>query len=241
MGTLGLAITWLLSYFINYKTKFKELIVLTVWFLGPIIISSEFSKTMTARYVFFSLPYFVLIAASVILTKNKLLSRVSYLLLALFVVQSVIYNFKLLNAPEKANLPRSERSGYLEEWTAGQGIREISMFLKEESLKSEKNIVVGTEGFFGTLPDGLQIYFDKDQKVNVIGIGLQLEKVPDQLIESKKAGNKTYLVVNDERLHMNYEENSLKLIKEYPKAVRPDGSHQSLMLFEVTDEAILNY
>lgn len=239
MGTGSLFVMWVLSYVTNFKYRFKEILVLTAWFIGPILVSSEFSKTMTARYVLFSLPYFVIISSMLFLKTKSIVNKLATLLLIIFVYQALNFDYKILTNPYNADLPRGERSGYLEEWTAGQGISEISLFLKEQSANNpSQKIVVGTEGFFGTLPDGLQIYFNGQTNVNVIGVGLQLETVPNQLIESKKFGNTTYLVVNNERLHMDYQKESLKLIKEYPKAVRPDGSKQSLMLFEVTNETL---
>lgn len=238
-GSWALFIAWLLSYYSNWKKYIKEIFILSVWMLFPIFVSAEFSKTMTARYVYFTLPYFIILASSLLLTKNKLLVKFGIFLFIIFVFHSVWFDYNLLVNPIKANLPRSERSGYLEEWTAGQGISEISKYLKSEIAKDPTiKIVVGTEGYFGTLPDGLQIYFDKDTRVNVIGIGLQLDKIPTQLIESKMAGNKTFLVINNERANTNFEDLSLKLIATYPKAVRPNGSQQSLVLFEITNETI---
>ena len=247
MGGGSLMIMWLVSYLVNFKSKLKELFVLTVWFLGPILISSEFSKTMTARYVLFSLPFYVIIASAIFLINTKKLKIIQFLLISIFVVWSLIFNYKLLSNPETANLPRSERSGYLEEWTAGQGIREISDYLKSQSLRNNQTIVVGTEGYFGTLPDGLQIYFDSSlipsngSKVKVIGIGLQLDKVPEQLVDAKKAGDIVYMVVNNERMNTDYTKLDLKLIKEFKKATRPNGTTQSLLLFEVLDETISKF
>lgn len=247
MGGGSLMIMWLVSYLVNFKSKIKELIILTVWFLGPILISSEFSKTMTARYVLFSLPFYVIIASAIFLINTKKLKIIQFLLISIFVVWSLAFNYKLLSNPETANLPRSERSGYLEEWTAGQGIREISDYLKSQSLKNNQTIVVGTEGYFGTLPDGLQIYFDSSlmpsngSKVKVIGIGLQLDKVPEQLVDAKKAGDIVYMVVNNERMNTDYTKLDLKLIKEFKKATRPNGTNQSLLLFEVLDETISKF
>ncbi len=234
MGGGALFISWLLSYLLNFKKHFKDLLLLTAWFIGPILISSEFSKTMTARYVFFSLPYFVIIASIFLTNSIWKIKVITYALFIIFISQSIIYDFKILTNPSSANLPRSERSGYLEEWTAGQGIKEISQYLK--NLPKDEKFLVGTEGYFGTLPDGLQIYFGGLTNVNVIGVGLQLEKIPSSLLDSKKSGNRTFLVVNNERLHFVPNENDLKLIAEYPKAVRPDGSRQSLLFFEVATQ-----
>ena len=234
MGTAGLFASFLLAYYANYKTKTKELLILTIWFLFPILVSSEFSKTMTARYVFFSLPYFVIIASSFFLTKIKWFKFDIYILGSLFLIQSLVFHYNLISNPTNAFLPRSERSGYLEEWTAGQGIREIAKFLNDESKNNPNtNIIVGTEGYFGTLPDGLQIYFDKNPKINVIGIGLELDKIPASLVSAKKAGNKVYLMANNERMNTDFDKLNTKKIGEYPKETRPNGTMQSLMFYEI--------
>ena len=56
--------------------------------------------------------------------------------------------------------------------------------------------------------------------------------------DSKKAGNKTYLVVNSTRFKGDPLKLGLNLIAQYPKAVRIDGSRESLLFFEVTDKSI---
>lgn len=236
MGPVSLFIIWLLGYFLNYKKRWKELLVLTVWFLFPIVVQSEFAKVLTARYILFSIPYFIIIAASVFLTENKKWLKVLAFVLAFFAAQSLLFNRQLLTNPEKANLPRSERSGYLEEWTAGQGISEIANYVKNQSTASKQKIVVGTEGFFGTLPDGLQMYLNDQPQITVIGVGLNFEKLPSSLVESHKAGNKTYFVVNRSRFSKVPEEFGLKVINEYPKAMKPDGTRDALLLMEVTDD-----
>jgi hypothetical protein len=155
-------------------------------------------------------------------------------ILAFFVVQSLVFDRSLLVNPEKANLPRSERSGYLEEWTAGQGIYEISVLLKNEQAANPKEkIIVGTEGYFGTLPDGLQAYMNDTPSVIVVGVGLNFDELPLPLVDSKKAGNKTYFVVNKSRYHPDPAQFGLKIIEEYPKAIAPGGSRDSLLLMEV--------
>lgn len=239
MGTVGLSLLFLVGIFTELKNSWKEKVILLAWFLGPILISSEFSKTMTARYVLFSLPFFVILSAASLFRNKGLINNILLVFALLFLGQSIAIDFKLLTNPEEAYLPRSERSGYLEEWTAGQGIRETADYINYVKLNSpNKNIVVGTEGYFGTLPDGLQIYFDKDNNVNVIGVGLELDKIPNSLIEAKKAGNLVYLLANNERMNTDYNFINLKLVKEFKKAVRPNGSTQSLLLLEVTNEAV---
>jgi 4-amino-4-deoxy-L-arabinose transferase-like glycosyltransferase len=234
MGPFGILIIWLLGYLANYKKHWKELLILTIWFLGPTVVQCEFAKVLTARYILFSIPYLILIAASVFATENKKWTKVLAIILAFFVAQSLVFDYHLLVNPEEANLPRSERSGYLEEWTAGQGIKEVAVFVRAEHLKNPKEkIVVGTEGFFGTLPDGLQIYLNDQPEIVVTGVGLNFDKLPTSLIESKRAGNRTYLVVNKSRYGRDPSRFGLKVVAEYPKAEGPGGTRDALLLMEV--------
>lgn len=238
MGPLSLLVLALSSVVLNLKKNWKEIAVLLFWFLVPLIIQCEFAKTLTARYILYPLPYLMILAASVFMIKNKLSKKIAGVFVILFVIQSSIFIYNLITNPEKANLPRVERSGYLEEWTAGQGIKETAEYLiNEEKNHPDEQIIIGTEGYFGTLPDGLQMYLNSHPKIVVIGVGLNFDKLPNSLYESKKAGNKTYLLANSSRYYGDPEEKGLKLIEEFPKAEKPNGTHESLLFFEVTDGA----
>jgi hypothetical protein len=260
MGPSVLVVLVAIGLVFGLSRKRRQTIVLAAWGIFPIIAVSEFSRTMTARYIYFAVPYLFVISALPFLSFSpainkkrkgaKLFSPTSWnfllvrrlCLLGLFVLilHSLIVDVKLLVNPEAASLPRSERSGYLEEWTAGTGIKEVSEHIRDQSLEySDQAIVVGTEGYFGTLPDGLQVYLNDLPKITVIGTGLDFKEVPTQLIESKQAGNKTYFVVNSTRLLADPSVLGLKLLSEYPKAARPDGSGESLYFFEVTQEVLV--
>ncbi|OGM79928.1 hypothetical protein A2361_01670 [Candidatus Woesebacteria bacterium RIFOXYB1_FULL_40_26] len=227
---------------VNFRLNFKKIALLTIWGIFPILVIAEYSKVVTARYIFFVLPFIFILAASAFLTKEKWTMKLVILTLLGFGVFSIFFNWKLLTKPEEAGLPHGERNGYLEEWTAGQGIVEIANFVKEEHVKNPtKKIVVGTEGYFGTLPNGLEMYLEGVENVVVIGVGLGIREIPTSLKESKEAGNKTYLVVNQSRLSENPDNMGLKLISSYPKPLRKVGSkeysekgpQETLFFFEV--------
>lgn len=240
MGPWPLIAIWLIAMLVNWKRNWKQMLVLAVWFLLPILIQSEFAKTFTARYILFNIPYLIVLGASAFLAKAKLVRILFLALVAFFVAQSAVFDYHLITNPEKANLPRVERSGYLEEWTAGHGIAETAEFLITESRSSpDEKIVIGTEGYFGTLPDGLQMYLNSHPEIVAIGVGLNFEKLPTPLYESKKAGNKTYLLVNKSRFYNSAERLGVTLVKEFPKGEKPNGNRDSLMLFEVADEALI--
>lgn len=222
------------------KKYFAPMLLLLAWILFPLLVQAEFAKVFTARYILFTIPpLFVLAALPASYAASKLKKGHLAAALALVLLPSFYINFLALTAPEKAPLPRRERHGYLEEWTAGTGIREVASHIRRESVKNpEQQIVVGTEGFFGTLPDGLQIYLEKIPNITVIGVGVTISDVHPSLLEAKKAGNKVFFVINSTRFTGNPDQLGLRLIESYPKAQRPDGTRESLLFFEVTDEAL---
>lgn len=211
--------------------KNKYLMALFLIGLGPLIIQMALLRTFTARYMLFSIPTFILIAAFGI---ENLISRLKKfhllaisLIVIVFLAPGLNFAQKLINDIENAPLPRNERRGYLEDWTAGTGLREIAAILEQESKKGL--IIVGTEGSFGTLPDGLQIYFDKNRNVvfkpghSSVSAELRNEalKLP------------TYYVANESRFPKFSE--GVNLIKRFPKALPRDPKYlpDAMLLFKV--------
>lgn len=242
LGPFPVILLVVLGIFPGFKNYKKELFVLLLISLFPVYIQSAIGKVFTARYVLFTIPYLFVIAGLSLDLKNKTLKYLNYLFIFLFLFFSLKNNYHLLTNPEKAYLPIGERAGYLEEWTAGQGIKEIGEYIKNEYNKdTTKEIVVGTEGYFGTLPDGLQIYLNDlpNSKVKVIGVGLAIDEVPENLTKSVEYGTKTYLVINKSRYFGKSK--GLKLINSYKKANRNPksdnyknlGPYDELLFFEV--------
>lgn len=221
---------------IGLKKNWRESLLLFSWWAIPLLVQSQMAKVFTPRYILFSVPSLLVFAALGTVTclswfQKRLAKNFAWGLgLAALLVMPLSFNSKLLTDPEAAPLPRRMRYGYLEEWTAGQGIKEAAAYLRERA--KETNVLVGTEGFFGTLPDGLQIYVEKVPNLTVIGVGLNLEEVPDSLISSM-VDNEVYLLINNDRLWLKPEEHNLRLIAEYPKAENPDGKRQKLQLFRL--------
>jgi len=256
LGPWPLIILIVLALLVNIRRFPRRLLLLSAWGILPILIQAEYAKVFTARYIYFSLPILIVLATSAFLvleypTKikylmryKKLMVKLAPLVLTLYCLHATLVSFTLVNSPEAAPLPRSERSGYLEDWTAGGGIRETAEILKDIHRDNPGiPIVVGTEGYFGTLPDGLQIYLEKMPNVTVIGIGIDLHIVPQSLLDSYAAGNKTFLVINSSRLKMQepYEQFGLKTLYSYQKPMRPvdaekykeNGPFDTLYLFEL--------
>lgn len=248
LGGLGLIIYQFFSVITgkNSKNMEKIAIVVALWSLIPMVIQMAFLKTFTARYILFSIPPLIVLGAWFLdklidYLKNLKIRRfdfskfvkqayqrhifVSLIFLLLILPLTLLFNFFLLTDPTKANLPKNERRGYLEDWTAGYGLKEIAKFLDEESKKHF--VVVGTEGSFGTLPDGLQIYLDKNRQVAIIG---GKATISAQLRDSAK-DNPTYFIANRSR-YQNFADN-IELIKEFPKACGVKPTQDAILLFKV--------
>lgn len=217
------------------KEKFKELLVVGLWAIVPILIVSEFSKTMTARYVLYSFPFLAIISGlSLYNIKNHVLKKLSIILITVFVFHSLFINYKFITNIEAAPIPSGERSGYLEEWTSGVGLAEVADYIATvHSQNPDKKIVVGAEGYFGTPLSALEFYLNDLPEITVIGIGVNLTKIPEPLIASKEAGNITYLVINTSRLNFVPEVEEAQLLFEYPKPTSDKGVSESLLLYQI--------
>jgi len=206
----------------NIKNIFnKKILVVFLFLLAPIFVQSFIAKTLTARYLLYVVPFAVLLAA-------KFLSQINYRICFFAILINLLLSYQLIYFPTHFAMPRIERSGYLEEWTAGYGIREVSAYLS----KIDSPVVVGSEGFFGTPFSALEMYLNHKPNIRIVGVGVWISSVSDKLTNAT-AENDVYLVVNSSRLHVDYNTLNLKLIAKYPKAVSPKGSQESLLFFKV--------
>lgn len=213
----------------------KYALVVLLWSLIPLLIQMAFLKTFTARYILFSIPPLLFLggwAMEEIINKVKLKRWMLIAsVISVLLISSLSFSLKMMTDLENLPLPRSERSGYLEGWTAGYGLKEIAQFLMDESRNGL--VVVGTEGSFGTLPDGLQIYLDKHShaapKENQVAVIGGKATISAQLRDSAR-DHPTFFIANGLRSLLP---DGVKLLKEYPKAQKPDGTYEVMLLFQV--------
>jgi hypothetical protein len=204
--------------------------IVIIWALVPIFSQAFIAKAFTARYLLFTIPFLVLLASHGLWhfgdrTQKHLLS---FLGLILFTTLCLAADFGLIFSPQAIPLPRIERSGYLEEWTAGYGLKEVSDYLK----KLPGPIVVGSEGYFGTPFSALQMYLNNRSDIRVVGVSPEIYEVDPKLLSARK-DNQVFLVIDSTRLHTDYAKLPVDLISQFPKAIRPDGSREYLLFFKL--------
>ncbi|MGB9706550.1 MAG: ArnT family glycosyltransferase [Microgenomates group bacterium] len=231
--TWPILILAILGVFWGLIKKLKEALVLVGWCLIPLIVQSFVAKVFNSRYLLFTIfPLIVFggLALDKFLSffKSKFIKTGIILIIFLFALK---YDFFLLTSPQDAPLTYEMRKGYLSEWTSGWGIKEVKNYLLK-ILKEEKEVVVGTEGFWGTLPDGLQIYFDKESKIKILGVGLGFREIPKPLKEAAINKIPTFLVGNLSRLGIG-EKEGLEVVLEIPKPVSPEDFQDYLVLYRL--------
>lgn len=243
LGNLKTTFTWLwflvtppllLVSLISLLGRHKKIaLIYFLVSLSALFAQAAIAKVYTSRYILFAtLPLIIPISIGIWEVGERL--KRHWLVLLVFLLWPVILSPVIVTTPEKANLPFDMRSGYLEDWTAGWGQREVAAYLIDRANRGEKSIVV-TDGYFGTLPDGLQIYTASHPTITVIGGSPNLTSLPTSLTDSlKDKSNTVYLVANASRVRLLPEDLArLEIIAQYPKPTRLDGTHETLLFMRL--------
>lgn len=216
----------------SWRKKHALLILCAVSFIAPMIL---LGKTLYPRYFLPAALPLTVSAALVFeqffrhtqrLFKNPLalFFRSALLILGVTYVLSASLEFLLISWKNTDYVPfvLADRSQYVTEWSSGHGIRQTTEYLLQEA--QHHTVAVATEGFYGTLPDGILMYLHNKNVTNILveGIGQPVVSIPESFREKAQHYEKVWLVVNAYREEMGLKENHLDLmLKEY---CRPIGS-----------------
>ncbi len=201
----------------------KLSLVLVSWSIFPLLANAIFAKVFTARYVLYTVPPLI---SFISLTINQYRFKYKKLFLVLCLVPNIYWLYRISFNPATVILPSTE-TGYLQEWTSGWGISDAAGYLITRA--KEANVIVGTEGYFGTLPDGLQIFVNNVPRLTVVGVGLGFTQIPSNLLNAYNFGDEVYLLINQSRLKLDSSElQKLKVVREYPKP-----GNDKLVLFQL--------
>ncbi|MBI2310431.1 glycosyltransferase family 39 protein [Candidatus Collierbacteria bacterium] len=224
-----------LCLFTSFFSRFRKISFWILFLCLSALTAQAFvAKVYTSRYILFAaMPIILPITFGLHELGHRL--KKPWLVILIILLWPLILSGVLITSPEKANLPFDMRSGYLEDWTAGWGQKEVATYLIDRASRGEKSVVI-TDGFFGTLPDGLQIYTAKYPNITVIGGSPSITTLPTSLTDSlKDKANTVYLVANASRVNLSSDDLSrLTLINRFEKPIRLDGSHESLLFYQLT-------
>lgn len=234
----------LLLVFGLFTKKHKKEAHLFFWsgilFLLPIMI---LGKAVYPRYLFPATWFFTLSAVfafesfASLIEKSKKQSNLqifSAICISLIMANIAGLSFDFIirsyiNA-DTINFVKADRVQYLTEWSSGHGIKEVMQDIRE--LAKNQKVAVATEGYFGTLPDGLLLYMHRTNVDNIYleGVGYPVGYIPKFFAEKSRNFEKKLLVVNSHR--MNIKLDRKYLLKEY---CRPYNS-PCLQLWDITEK-----
>lgn len=221
---------WIAALFpaLAFWRKTREKILLYGWWLAPFTALALFGRVLYPRFILFmTMPLLVLAALSI----DHIIARwrknvIGVVLLAILVLPSVWADYLLLTNPTYAPIPQADRGQYINDWPAGWGVKEVSEFVLRESQQGK--VVVYTEGTFGLLPYGLEIWLVDKPNIEIRGLWPLAQTVPDEVLESASR-SPTYLVANEPSDVPDGW--PLTLVASYSKGLRTD---RTLRLYRIT-------
>jgi 4-amino-4-deoxy-L-arabinose transferase-like glycosyltransferase len=183
-------------------------------------------KIVYPRYLFPAVIYFTLASTFAIeelfvWTKNvsnkflwqSILTGLIVILISNTVGNSSIFMITSMNDSARIPFVSSDKVQYLTEWSSGHGLYETVEYIKNES--KDKTIAIATEGSFGSLPDGLNLYFHRKDVSNIAidGVGFPVTGITTKFANTARKFDRQWLVINSHRMNFNLDKKYL--LKEY--------------------------
>lgn len=246
--TFNAYLTWpilILPFFGLFQAKWRRtqigLILASLGFLLPILF---LGKTVYPRYLLpaalpltigaaLSFEAFFLKTQSLLKKPLAFIGRCVLLIFIITYTLSAATQWLIISWQNPDYLPYTlnDRVQYVLEWSSGHGILETTHLL-QEAAKSKK-IAVATEGFYGTLPDGILMYLHNQNVTNILveGIGQPVRAIPDNFRAKAQNYDEVWLVVNRHREQMSLRQNPNAAMKW--QFCRPTG-HPCLEVWDIT-------
>ena len=186
-------LVFVLVPFLEYKKKWREKLLLLIYFFLPFLALAFFAKIIYPRFMLFmTIPLIVLAGEGlniIFLKKNWLPAAICLILFSyIFYFDSQIV-FNQINAP----LPANDRGQYVDDWPAGWGVKEVSAILAQKA--GEEKIVLGTEGTFGLTPAAFEIYLKDNPNIEIKGFWPISDGI--SWLKEKALEKPTFLVLKD--------------------------------------------
>lgn len=206
-GNLRGLTDWLFTYLTSFYTalilislilikKFtQEKLMLLLYFLLPFLALALFGKVIFPRFIFFMSLYLIPIASFGLLETVEYVSKyfkkrkintkaIPALIIIFFILYPAYVSLNFIFNPEKAAIASSDRDQYIEGWSAGKGVMESVEYFRKEAKKEK--IFVATEGTFGLMPAGLDIYLVSNPNIITKGYWPIRNEIPKEVLDMSK-------------------------------------------------------
>ncbi len=205
LGLLGI-----LMVILNKNKLLIHLLVASILFIMPFIF---LGKVLAPRYFLFlglAIPVF----AGYFLAKMPSLIREAFLFLSIILV--VPNNLRLVLNPLTFTFPEVDKIQYLSDWSSGIGLKPALDYFYD--LAGNRKLLVLTEGFFGTLPDGLFVLEQdrvENKNIEIVGVGGPYSKQYFEQVSKSKA-DLIFYIGNRNRIDKKFQE-EMELVQTYSK------------------------
>jgi 4-amino-4-deoxy-L-arabinose transferase-like glycosyltransferase len=211
---VGLLLLSIATFDKKNRKQFFILFLNLIVFIFPLAV---LGKIIYPRYLLPLSLFFILLSSINLAFLLSAKERIYQLLALTMLIAVIIHSSKFIFASyfniDQIPFSKADRIQYLEEWSSGQGIFEVSQLILKES--KNQSLAVATEGYFGTLPDGILMYLHRKNVNNLMveGVGQPIRSLPKDFLEKAKNYDKLWLVANSHRLMMDL--NEAELISQY--------------------------
>lgn len=179
-------IVLVIASFVINKKNFLEKTVLVLWFAFPFIALGLFGKLIYPRFILFmTLPLIPLVAYSIYELFVKYKNAFVRFTLIIFTLAFYVYaDYFVLTNFALAPIPKADLGQYINGWSAGNGVKQSVVFFGEQAKSSK--IYIMTEGTFGLMPFGLEIYLVDNPSIKIQAVWPIKDAEPAEVITAAK-------------------------------------------------------
>jgi 4-amino-4-deoxy-L-arabinose transferase-like glycosyltransferase len=219
--------------------RIREKILLYIWWLGPFVGLAMFGRVIYPRFILFMTIPLIIMAATTIAWITRIAGRklIGIMIIFFILLPSLYTSYYIIKDPKYALIPQADSGQLINDWPSGWGVREVNQFLLEKSKLGK--VTVFTDGTFGLLPYGIEIYLVDNPNITIKGIWPMPIKIPDEILNSARVAP-TYIILNQlTTLPISW---PIKFIASYDKGLNQSRKLQLLEVLPIaTDSSLLNF
>lgn len=207
-GNLHGLFSWLFSYltlpyillivfsFVFISKFTKEKILLFLYFSLPFVALALFGIKLFPRFIYFMSLFLLPLAGwslnfiinflenKLKLDKSYLKYLINFLIIAVFVSYPAFVSFQFAANPVTAAIADSDSNQYVNNWSAGWGVKESVIFFNEKAKMGK--IFIATEGTFGLMPETMEMYLVENPNVKIKGYWPIENMLPKEALDYAK-------------------------------------------------------
>lgn len=193
--TLPIYALSIVGIFRMMQSNLSKFYLVSAWFWGPLGILITTALLYRPRYLVFIVPFVLLYAAEAFPVKTKHRA----VMLGVLSIWPLRFMYQAYFTPLTMPLVKADWD-YVSGWASGNGVKEIAIYLKERAIQGQE-IIVGTEGTFGLLPHGLELYTYGTPNLSITGYYPIQEIPPATLASQQGSGKEVYFILNNTQVN----------------------------------------